>query len=250
MRAFWKLVQRDLLLFVRQRSRIIGALLTPMLFWLLLGGGLGRSFQEVGGGSNDYLNYFFPGMLLMSVLFTAIFSTISIVEDRAQGFLQGVLVSPVSRMTIYFSKVCSGTLLGMGQALIILLLAPLAGYSFPFGNLLPILLLLAVMAATLTGLGFLLAWKLNSVQGYHSMMNLLLVPLWMLSGAVFPIDGSYLPFKIIMYVNPLSYGMTALRQAMNEVAFANSLFVAMSVLAVCMLVFTVTARSLLGRSET
>ena len=231
------------MLFVRQRSRLIGALVTPMLFWLLIGGGLGRSFQEVNGGSSDYLNYFFPGMLLMSVLFTAIFSTISLIEDRAQGFLQGVLVSPVSRLHIFAAKVASGTVLGVGQGLLILLLAPLADYSFPLINIVPIVLLLAVMAVSLTGLGFILAWKLNSVQGYHSMMNVLLVPLWMLSGALFPMDGSYWPFKVAMSVNPLSYGLKALRLAMNGADYMSSFGIAVAVLGLCAVVFTLISSS-------
>ena len=124
------LCQRELVRFLRQRNRIIGALATPIVFWLLIGGGMGRSFSSSnvpGGGS--YLQYFFPGTVLMILLFTAIFSTISIIEDRREGFLQSVLVAPVSRQAIVLGKVLGGTILAFGQGLIFLLLAPLVGFA-------------------------------------------------------------------------------------------------------------------------
>jgi ABC-2 type transport system permease protein len=107
------LCKRELVRFLRQRHRIIGALATPLIFWLLIGAGMGRSFAVPGsaGGSN-YMEYFFPGTIVMILLFTAIFSTISIIEDRREGFLQGVLVAPVSRMAIVLGKILGGTVLG------------------------------------------------------------------------------------------------------------------------------------------
>src|SRR5271167_2582522 len=118
---------REIIRFVRQRSRIIGALATPILFWIVIGAGMGRSFRaDVPGGTN-FIEYFFPGTILMILLFTAIFSTISIIEDRREGFLQSVLVAPVSRMSIVLGKVLGGTVLAFGQAVLFLMLAPLAG---------------------------------------------------------------------------------------------------------------------------
>src|SRR6202012_894867 len=112
------------------RHCIIGALATPIVFWLLIGAGMGRSFHVdglPGGAGISYLQYFFPGTVLMILLFTAIFSTISIIEDRREGFLQSVLVAPVPRMAIVLGKVLGGTVLAFGQGLIFLLLAPLIG---------------------------------------------------------------------------------------------------------------------------
>ena len=111
------LCRRELVRFVRQRNRVIGAFATPIVFWLLIGGGMGRSFQSQqmsGGGS--YIKYFFPGTILMILLFTAIFSTISIIEDRQAGFLQSVLVAPVSRAGIALGKVAGGSSLALLQA--------------------------------------------------------------------------------------------------------------------------------------
>src|SRR5688572_2748041 len=123
------LCRRELVRFLRQRHRIIGALATPIVFWLLIGAGMGRSFRGAGVGETGgtYLHFFFPGTVLMILLFTAIFSTISIIEDRREGFLQSVLVAPVSRMSIVLGKVLGGTILAFGQAALFLALAPLIG---------------------------------------------------------------------------------------------------------------------------
>src|SRR5688500_12422589 len=122
------LCRRELVRFLRQRNRVIGALATPLVFWLLIGAGMGRSFSApVPGGGGGYMEYFFPGTILMILLFTAIFSTISIIEDRREGFLQGVLVAPVPRLAIALGKILGGTILAFGQGLLFLLLAPTVG---------------------------------------------------------------------------------------------------------------------------
>src|SRR3978361_402741 len=129
------LCRRELVRFLRQRHRIIGALATPIVFWLLIGAGMGRSFKFEGlPGAGNYLQYFFPGTVLMILLFTAIFSTISIIDDRREGFLQSVLVAPVPRMAIVLGKVLGGTVLAFGQGLIFLALAPLIGMPLSFGG--------------------------------------------------------------------------------------------------------------------
>src|SRR5437660_8460134 len=130
MQAALSLCHRELVRFLRQPHRIIGALATPLVFWLLIGAGMNRSFQADSPGGENYLRYFFPGTILMILLFTAIFSTISVIEDRREGFLQSVLVAPISPMVIVLGKVLGGTGLAFGQGLIFLLLAPLVGFSF------------------------------------------------------------------------------------------------------------------------
>src|SRR2546427_12623566 len=118
------LCRRELVRFIRQRHRIVGALATPLVFWMLIGAGMNRSFQTDVPGGGNYLQYFFPGTILMILLFTAIFSTISVIEDRREGFLQSVLVAPVGRSAIVLGKVLGGTFLAFGQGLIFLFLAP------------------------------------------------------------------------------------------------------------------------------
>jgi ABC-2 type transport system permease protein len=209
------LAKRELVRFLRQRSRVIGALVTPLVFWLLVGGGMGRSFQASGlpDGAN-YLQYFFPGTVLMILLFTAIFSTISIIEDRREGFLQSVLVAPVPRLAIVLGKVLGGTALAFGQALLFLLLGPLVGVRpSPAGAALA-LGLMALIAFALTALGFCIAWRMSSTQGFHAVMNLFLMPMWFLSGALFPVQNASAALRWIMRLNPLTYGLGGLRRAL------------------------------------
>ncbi|HEV2292819.1 MAG TPA: ABC transporter permease [Tepidisphaeraceae bacterium] len=209
------LCQRELVRFVRQRSRIIGALVTPIVFWLLIGGGMGRSFSAEGlpGGTN-FIQYFFPGTVLMILLFTAIFSTISIIDDRKEGFLQGVLVAPVSRLAIVLGKVLGGTVLAFGQGLLFLLLAPTVGIKLTLASALATMGVMLLVAFALTALGFCLAWRMSSMQGFHAIMNLFLMPMWFLSGALFPASGAMGGLAWIMRLNPLTYGLAALRRAM------------------------------------
>ncbi|MBI4083983.1 MAG: ABC transporter permease [Candidatus Lambdaproteobacteria bacterium] len=206
---------REMLRFVRQRNRVIGAIGTPLLFWVLLGAGIGRSFRPPGlGGSMGFMEYFFPGTLLLVVLFTAIFASISVIEDRNAGFLQGVLVAPVPRLAIVLGKVLGGAGLGFGQGLLLVLLGPLAGLSYGIGQFLGAALVMALTAMALSAFGFLLAWRTDSVQGFHAVMNLLMVPMWLLSGAFFPASGAALWVRVVMAANPLSYSMAALRHVL------------------------------------
>jgi ABC-2 type transport system permease protein len=208
------LCQRELVRFLRQRNRIIGALATPIVFWLLIGGGMGKSFRSAGiPGSGNYLQYFFPGTVLMILLFTAIFSTISIIEDRREGFLQSVLVAPVSRMAIVLGKLLGGTLLAFGQGFIFLLLAPLIGLHLTAVGLVEASVVMFIIAFALTGLGFIIAWRMSSTQGFHAIMNLFLMPLWFLSGALFPPQNAWGGLRWMMRVNPLSYGLAGLWRA-------------------------------------
>ena len=187
---------REIVRFYRQPSRIVGALGSPLLFWVLIGSGLGRSFKAEGSLQGGYLEYFYPGTLALIVLFTAIFSTISIIEDRQDGFLQGVLVAPVPRVAIVLGKILGSATLALMQAAVFLLLAPLTYGGLGAAAIAALLGVLAVIAFGLSGLGFLIAWRLNSTQGFHAIMNLFLVPMWMQS---------------LMWINPLKYGLSALR---------------------------------------
>jgi ABC-2 type transport system permease protein len=215
----WKpvytLTARELQRFTRQRSRVLGALGTPVVFWLLMGSGLGRSFSSglvTPGGS--FLEYFFPGTFALVILFTAIFSSISLIEDRHEGFLQGVLVAPAPRRAIVLGKILGSTLLATGQALLFLALAPLAGVPLAWSQI-PVLVVVTVLVSfALGGLGFAAAWKIDSVQGFHAIMNLLLIPMWILSGALFPADGASSWLAWLLKLNPLTYGVAAIRHAL------------------------------------
>jgi ABC-2 type transport system permease protein len=211
--ACYTLWSREIVRFHRQRSRIVGALGSPLVFWLLIGSGLNRSFQ--GGPQmalqGGYLEYFYPGTLALIVLFTAIFATISIVEDRQEGFLQGVLVAPVPRSAIVVGKIAGATTIAVIQGIVFLLLAPLARVRIHPADLPALVGMLALVSFGLAGLGFLVAWWLDSTQGFHAVMNVFLIPLWILSGALFPASGAAGWVRALMLVNPMTYGVSALR---------------------------------------
>lgn len=221
--AVRSLTEREIVRFLRQRSRLIGALLQPAIFWVLFGAGLSGSFQMPGAGNAaSYQAYFLPGIAAMIVMFTAIFSAISVIQDRNEGFLQGVLVSPASRTAIVLGKLGGGTILAVAQGLLFIGVAPLLEYvglapAIPLpGSIIGWLAtaaMLVLIALGLCGLGYAFAWRLDSVQGFHSIMSVLLFPMWLLSGAFFPLaqDGW---LSWLMRANPLTYGVAGLRHAM------------------------------------
>lgn len=215
MMAGLTLWQREIVRFLRQRNRIVGALVTPVVFWALLGSGLGTSFKSSQVTSeHGYLEYFFAGTLLMILLFTAIFSTISVIEDRREGFLQGVLVAPVGHWGLVTGKLLGGATLALLQGFIFVLLAPLVHVHLTVPGMLWLVLVMWLLSVGLTGLGFCVAWPLDSTAGFHAIMNLFLLPLWFLSGALFPPSGAPVWLQWVMKCNPLSYGLAALRDGL------------------------------------
>ncbi len=210
--SLWR---REVVRFLRQRGRVVGALGTPVVFWLLIGSGLRNSFRLPNmDQSINYLEYSFPGMLALIVLFTAIFATISIIEDRREGFMQAVLAAPVSRTAIVLGKVFGSTTLAVGQALVFLLLIPLTGIHVTLAGIILAVAALTVMAIGLSAVGVLIAWPMDSIQGFHAIMNLVLMPMWLLSGAFFPASGASSWMGWIMAINPLTYGVATLRHAL------------------------------------
>lgn len=207
---------REVRSFYRQRSRIIAALATPLLFWLVLGSGFGRSLQAPGAANAGYLEFFFPGTVALVILFTAIFANISVIEDRREGFLLSVLVAPVSRLSLVLGKVLGATTVGLAQGLLLLPLAPMLGLTIPLAQIPSVVAMVFLLAFGLTCLGFCFAWQLNSVSGFHSVMNTVLMPMWLLSGALFPLDGASAWVRYVMLVNPLTYGVGGLRQLLYE----------------------------------
>lgn len=205
------LCQRELVRFVRQRNRLIGAVGQPILFWALFGAGFGNSFQPAGVDSpQSFSQFFFPGTLAMIVLFTAIFTTISVIEERREGFLQGVLVAPVPRWAMVLGKISGGALIALFEGLIFLALGLFVGVRPTPVALALLVLMLALISVALTALGFFFAWRTDSSQGYHAVMSLILFPMWLLSGAFFPAQSPWLAW--LMALNPLTYGVAGLRR--------------------------------------
>jgi ABC-2 type transport system permease protein len=206
---------RELIRFFRQRSRVIGAFVQPLVFWLLVGAGFRASFRPPGvPGGTSYAEYAYPGILAMVLLFTAIFSTISVVEDRRAGFLQGVLVAPVGRATIVLGQALGCTALAVLQGVLFLALAPVAGVSLSIEAFLSVVGVMIAAAFGLACLGLTIAWRLDSTQGFHAIMNLLLLPMWVLSGAFFPAAGVPEWLGWAMRLNPMTYSLAAIRRCL------------------------------------
>ena len=190
--------QRELVRFWRQKSRVLGVVASPLVFWLLM-----------GYGSND-LARFYAGALVLTVMFSAIFSTISIIEDRREGFLLSMMVSPAPRTSMVLGKILGAATLAWIQGLIFLAFAPLAGVHVGVGQVLLTAVAIFLVSFTLTGLGFVIAWKMDSTSGFHAIMNLLLVPMWMVSGSLFPMATAQGAIRAIMWANPLTYSISLL----------------------------------------
>ena len=189
--------------FWRQRSRVLSVVASPLVFWLL-----------IGYGSND-LSRFYSGTLVLTVMFSAIFSTISIIEDRREGFLLSMLVSPAPRTSLVLGKILGSATLGWIQGLLLLAFAPLAGVTISLAGFLPVVVAMFLISFTLTGLGFAIAWKMDSTAAFHGIMMLLLVPMWMVSGALFPMATAHGTIKAIMWCNPLTYSVALLNSTLG-----------------------------------
>jgi len=215
---------REIVRFYRQPGRVVGVLASPLVFWLVLGSGFGSSMRSAPGGEQQhYLDYFYPGTLILIVLFTSIFTMMSVIEDRKEGFLLSVLVAPVPRTAIVLGKVLGGTTLSAVQGLIFLIFAPFAGVHLELVQVLLVAVVVFLVSFSLTALGFAIAWPMDSSQAFHGIVNLFLIPMWLLSGALFQQNGASGWIRVVMDLNPLTYGVEALRQLLyhtHEVTFA------------------------------
>jgi daunorubicin resistance ABC transporter membrane protein len=209
---FVTLWRRELLRLRRERSRWFGMALQPLLFWLILGTGLAPTFQLDGAPGLGYQAFFFPGSLVMVVLFTAIFSTITVIEDRNTGFLQGVLVAPGSRAALVMGKIAGITTVVLLQATLFVLLSPIADISYGQIHWPALILGLLLTSVMLSSIGMAMAWLLPTSQAYHAIMSVVLLPMWVISGALFPSAGGVL--GAVMSANPLAYSVSVVRGAM------------------------------------
>ncbi len=249
--AAYSLWRREIVRFYRQKARVVGVIASPLLFWLVLGSGFANSFHTAGGGGSHYLGYFFPGSVAMIVLFTSIFSMMSLIQDRNEGFLLSVLAAPVSRSAIVLGKVLGGATLAALQGFVFLLFAPFVGVHASFGAVLLGMVVIAMLAFELTALGFTIAWPMDSSQAFHAIVNLILIPLWMLSGSLFPAQGASPWLHGLMRLNPLTYGVDALRNLLfpaqaTDAPLAVNLLVTLGFCALC---FAASAAAVNRRSH-
>jgi ABC-2 type transport system permease protein len=214
LRTAYTIWNRDMLRFVRDRARVLSSIGQPLLFLLLFGAGFSPSMTNLGGGGIGFSQFFFAGILAMTVLFTAVYSAVSIVWDRQFGFLKEVQVTPASGVAVALGKVAGGTTVATLQGAVMLLLAPILGLRLGLGQVASLFGLLILLSAMLTSLGLLLAARQRSMEGFHMVMNFILLPLFFLSGAFFPLQGVPLWMRLLAGIDPVTYGVDPLRSAL------------------------------------
>lgn len=210
MNVIYILWLRQLKRYLRSKSRIIGSLGQPLLFLVAMGFGLGSVFERAGQG--NYIQFLAPGIIAMSIIFTSIFNGIEIIWDRKFGFLKETLVAPVSRIQIMIGRTVGGATVGTIQGIIVLGLSLAVGFRpVSFAGIFPAIIVMFVTALLFTALGTAVASLLDDMQGFQLIMNFLVMPLFFLSGAMFPLDGVPSLIMFTARIDPLSYGVDALR---------------------------------------
>jgi ABC-2 type transport system permease protein len=210
MSAIYILWLRELKRYTRSRAQVVASLGQPLLYLLVLGFGLGPVFQKAGQGS--YLQFVAPGVIGMSVLFTSIFSGIGLLWDRQFGFLKETLVAPVPRLQVMAGRTLGNASVATLQGLLIFVVCVIAGFRpvniwlVPFG-----LLVMCLIAVVFAALGTAIGSTLQNMQGFQLVMNFLVMPIFFLSGALFPLDGLPAPLAIVTRLDPLTYGIDGLR---------------------------------------
>lgn len=205
---------RQLKRYFRSRSRLVGSLGQPLLFLIALGFGFGPIYERAAGGS--YIQFLAPGIMAMSVLFTAMFSGIEIIWDRQFGFLKETLVAPVSRMEIMVGRTLGGATVAIFQGTMVLLISLLVGFRIGDLLCLPLFFLFMLLIALLfTALGTAIASKMEDMHGFQLIMNFLVMPVFFLSGALFPLENLPRALTIVAMLDPLSYGVDGLRGALG-----------------------------------
>lgn len=236
MKTIYIMWLRELKRYWRSRSRMIGSLGQPLLFLLALGYGLGAIFQKAGEG--NYMNFLAPGIIGMSIIFTSIFSGIQVIWDRQFGFLKETMVAPVSRFNIMIGRTFGGATIAAIQGIVVFILALIFTSFRPYNwfLVLPAILVMLLVGTMFTALGTAIASQLEDMQGFQLIMNFLVMPLFFLSGAIFPLAGLPSVLVTITKLDPLSYGIDAFRILLSN-AGHYSLTLDISVLAVITFVF-------------
>ncbi len=206
------IVLREFKRFFRQRGRLLTTIARPLLWLFIVGAGLTSIIDVETHGS--YMQFILPGVVGMTILFSSIFSTISVVWDREFGFLREILVAPVSRLTIVAGKLLSGTALSLFQGLALLLVAPLVGLKVGIRELLLMAVLITLLSFALTSFGLFIAARLTSLEGFNVIMNFIVLPMFFLSGALYPVERLPWMLKYLSLLNPLSYGVDSFKHVL------------------------------------
>lgn len=210
-RTIWVIAYRELVRFVQDRPRMFSSFSMPVIFLIIFGAGFGRLIGQMMPGV-DYIQFMYPGILAMTVLMTSIMSGVSIVWDREFGFLKEVLVSPLSRSGVLAGKAVGAAIIAIIQGTIMLVLAPIVNVPINLGTVLALLPLLLILSLALSGLGLLIGARMRSQQGFQIVMQLVIFPMMFLSGIFFPVSGVATWLEVLSKLNPVTYGIDAIRQ--------------------------------------
>jgi ABC-2 type transport system permease protein len=210
-RGTWVVAYRELTRYVNERSRIISSLAFPLLFLVIFGAGFGKVIGALAPGV-DFIKFMYPGIVAMSVLTSSLFAGVSVVWDREYGFLREILVAPIGRTGIVLGKALGASITALLQVVILLVLAPIVGVSLSPELLLGLIPVVAILALGLSGLGIMLASFMTSQQGFQLLVQLLIFPLIFLAGVFFPVNNVPTWLEVISKLNPLTYGVDAIRQ--------------------------------------
>lgn len=210
-RTIWVIAYRELLRFVQDRPRMLSSFSMPIIFLIIFGAGFGRLIGQMMPGV-DYIQFMYPGILAMTVLMTSVMSGVSIVWDREFGFLKEVLVSPLSRSGVLAGKAVGAATIAIIQGAIMLVLAPIVNVPINLGTVLALLPLLLILSLALSGLGLLIGARMRSQQGFQIVMQLVIFPIMFLSGIFFPVSGVATWLEVLSKLNPVTYGIDAIRQ--------------------------------------
>lgn len=211
-RAIWVIAYRDLIRFVQERARLVSSFAMPLMMLVIFGAGFSRMIGNLTPGV-DFLQFMYPGIIAMTVLMGSLMSGLSVVWDREFGFLKEVLVAPLSRAGIVLGKTVGTAVISLGQGLIMLALAPVIGVTVDGMLILKLIPLIIIVSVSMSGFGILLASRMRSMQGFQLLSNVILMPLIFLSGVFFPVNNVPAWLEVISKINPLTYGVDAIRQA-------------------------------------
>lgn len=207
--AVYVIVAREFKKFVRERSRLVATLARPLLWLVLVGGGMSRLVSPDMGIS--YMQFIFPGILGMTILFSSIFSSISIIWDKEFGFMKEILVAPVSRFSVVIGKALSGTFISTLQAGVILMLFPFLGITMDIFSIFLTITVAVLLSFCISSLGIVIATFYESFESFSVIMNFIVMPMFFLSGALYPVNKLPVVLKGISKINPLTYGVDALK---------------------------------------
>lgn len=247
MGAIYVMWLRQLIRYWRTRSRIVGSLAQPVLFLVALGFGLGPMFSQAGGGS--YIQFLAPGVIGMSILFTAMFSGMEVIWDRQLGFLKETLVSPSSRFSIFLGRTLGGATVAFIQGIVLLIITLFIGFRPTSLFYIPLaMVFMFFLAYIFTALGTALASRVSDMQAFPLIMNFIIMPIFFLSGALYPLEAAPSAIKTIALFDPLSYQIDALRQLLTGVSHFG-LMIDFSVTLACMVFVTILGIYLFDKIE-